>query len=83
MQSTEKFIRARDFLIANRENYAVAYGEFRWPVLEQFNWALDYFDVYARDKQRPALWVVNDGGGESRLTFAKLSERSNRVANFL
>lgn len=83
MHAGEKFVQARDFLIANRENYTAAYEGFQWPALEQFNWALDYFDVYAQDNQRPALWVVNDGGGESRLTFAELSERSNRVANFL
>ena len=83
MHPAEKFIQARDLLLANRENYAAAYEGFQWPVLKQFNWALDYFDVYAQNNQRPALWVVNDGGSESRLTFAELSERSNRAANFL
>jgi acetyl-CoA synthetase len=37
----------------------------------------------ARDNQRPALWVVSEDGSEQRLSFAELSERSNRVANFL
>ena len=50
MLASDEFIQARDFLIANRENYSVAYNEFRWPALEEFNWALDYFDVYARDR---------------------------------
>lgn len=83
MHAGEKFVQARDFLIANRENYSAAYEGFQWPMLEQFNWALDYFDVYARNNGRLALWVVNEGGDESHLTFAELSERSNRVANFL
>ena len=83
MNATDTFIQARDFLLANREDYAAAYAGFQWPVLEQFNWALDYFDVYACNNHRPALWVVQDGGAETQLTFAALRERSNRVANFL
>lgn len=83
MNSTDAFIRARDLLIANREDHAAAYERFQWPAIAQFNWALDYFDVYAKSNDRPALWVVDDGGAESRLTFAQMSERSNRVANFL
>ncbi len=56
---------------------------FRWPALERFNWALDYFDVYARGNDRVALWVVDDEGGETKLSFSQLAERSNRVANYL
>ena len=83
MNATESFLQARDFLIANRENYAAAYAGFRWPQLSSFNWALDYFDVVARDNARTALWVVNEDGTEARATFAEMSARSNRVANFL
>ncbi len=83
MTPTRAFVEARDVLIANREDYARAYAEFRWPALDQFNWALDYFDVQAKDNDRLALWLVDEGGAEARLTFAQLSERSNRVANFL
>jgi acetyl-CoA synthetase len=32
---------------------------------------------------RTALWIVEEGGGEVRLSFAELAERSNRVANHL
>jgi acetyl-CoA synthetase len=42
------FLAARDFLIRHREDYATAYRDFRWPQLERFNWALDYFDPMAR-----------------------------------
>src|SRR5919106_5411624 len=52
-----------------------------WEIF--LRWALDYFDVYACNNHRPALWVVQDGGAETQLTFAALRERSNRVANFL
>ena len=38
---------------------------------------------HARGNDRPALWVVGEDGSEQRLSFAELSERSNRVANFL
>ena len=77
------FIAARDFLLRHREDYATAYRDFRWPLLERFNWALDYFDVMAADNARPALWLVDEDGAESRLSFAELSARSNRVANAL
>ena len=81
MDAGRAFLEARDFLIAHRDDYAAAYAGFRWPELEEFNWALDYFDVYARGNDRPALWVVDDEGGETKLSFAQLAERSNRVAN--
>jgi acetyl-CoA synthetase len=76
------FVEARDFLLAHRESYETAYAGFRWPVLTEFNWALDYFDRIAVDNSRPALWIVDDRG-ETRLSFAELAARSNRVANFL
>jgi acetyl-CoA synthetase len=75
------FLAARDFLIRHREDYDTAYRDFQWPKLDRFNWALDYFDVMARGNEREALWLVDDGAGETKLSFAQLSERSNRVAN--
>jgi len=81
--SADAFLAARDFLFRCREDYETAYRDFRWPVLDRFNWALDYFDPMARGNTRPGLWIVNEGGGETRLSFAELSERSNRVANYL
>jgi acetyl-CoA synthetase len=77
------FLAARDFLLQHREDYATAARQFRWPRLDRFNWALDYFDAMARDNHRPALWLVDEGGGEARLSFAELSARTNRVANHL
>jgi acetyl-CoA synthetase len=72
---------ARDFLLAHRDDYDTAYREFRWPALDRFNWALDWFDGLAGD--RPALWIVEPDGSETRRTFAELSARSNQVANWL
>ncbi len=77
------FIAARDFLLRHREDYVTAYRDFKWPKLKHFNWALDYFDVMARDNAHPALWLVDDEGGEIKLSFASLSERSNQIANML
>ena len=79
----DAFRQAREFLLAHREAYAEAYRDFRWPRLERFNWALDWFDAYARGNQRTALHIVEDDGQERRLTFAELAERSDRTANWL
>jgi acetyl-CoA synthetase len=81
--SAEALLKARDFLFAHRTDYDTAYKEFRWPVLDKFNWALDYFDRMAYGNDRPALWIVNEGGGEAKISFAEMAERSSRVANYL
>jgi acetyl-CoA synthetase len=80
MSSTETFRRARDFLVTHREDYETAYREFRWPALDRFNWALDWFDVIADGNPRTALHIVEEYGAEVRLSYAELAERSNRVA---
>ncbi|MFT3757390.1 AMP-binding protein [Thauera sp.] len=78
-----EFIAARDFLLQHRSDYATAYAGFKWPKLTEFNWALDHFDVLARGNDDPALWIIEEDGRESKLSFAQLSARSNRVANWL
>jgi acetyl-CoA synthetase len=83
MLATDAFLHARNFLLARRDDYDAAYRGFHWPQLDRFNWALDYFDVYARGNDRPGLWIVDEDAGETRLSFAALSERSSRIANFL
>lgn len=77
------FLAARDFLLAHRRDYETAVRDFRWPQLDEFNWALDYFDAMATGNQAPALWIVEEDGSEQRYSFAELAERSNRVANHL
>ncbi|UUU25908.1 AMP-binding protein [Streptomyces sp. DSM 40750] len=81
--ATDEFRAARDFLLAHREDYATAYKGFTWPRPEYFNWALDWFDVIAHGNDRTALHIVEDDGTETRLTFAEMSERSSRAANWL
>jgi len=78
-----EFLRARDFLLANRSNYAEAYENFRWPKSERFNWAFDYFDVMAAGNREPALIIDTEGQAHQSFSFADMSERSNQVANFL
>jgi acetyl-CoA synthetase len=79
------FRAARDFLLANRSDYENACAGFRWPALDHFNWALDWFDGIGRGERRhqTALWVVGEDGTEAKLSFADLSERSSRIANYL
>jgi len=80
----EAFKAARDFLFAHRTDYKTAHTEFRWPQLTHFNYALDWFDAeLARgaSASQPALKIVGDGA--ATVTFAELSERSNRIANGL
>ncbi len=83
MTSTEPFLKARDFLLAHREDYDTAYRDFRWPALDRFNWALDFFDIQAEGNDTPALWVVDENGSEIKVSYHELSAQSNQVANFL
>lgn len=81
------FQDARAFLLKHRTDYDAAVKGFRWPDPVPFNWALDWFDAeLARNedsRDRAALWIVDAGHKETRLSFAALSARSNQVANFL
>ena len=81
--ATAAFLQARDFLLAHREDYATAARDFHWPRLDHFNWALDYFDVIARDNPRPALIVADESGTADSRTFEAMRRRSDQVANFL
>ena len=80
---TAKFLQARDFLLAHREDYAEASAQFGWPELDEFNWALDWFDVIAEGNDSPALWIVEEDGREQRFSFAEMADRSTRVAAWL
>jgi acetyl-CoA synthetase len=82
-RSTDAFLAARDFLLEYRLDYDRAYREFRWPVLDEFNFATDAFDPVARGNRRLALHLVADDGREVRVGYEELAERSMRVAAFL
>jgi acetyl-CoA synthetase len=81
--SADAFRSARDLLLRHRGEYEAAYRDFRWPQLDEFNWALDWFDAMAAGNDRPALWVLEEDGGEQKLSFAEVSERSSRAASWL
>jgi acetyl-CoA synthetase len=77
------FEEAREFLLAHADDYDTAYRDFRWPELDEFNWALDWFDRIGAEHDRTALWIVEADGSEQRWSFAELTRRSNQVANWL
>ena len=83
MTAVTEFLAARDFLLQHRSDYTTAYAGFKWPKLKEFNWALDYFDTLAKGNDNPALWIIEEDGSEAKLSFAEMSARSNRVANWL
>ena len=59
--SPAAFRAARDLLLRHRDDYETARREFSWPALDEFNWALDWFDVIAAEHpDRLALRIVAD-----------------------
>ncbi|MFC7329988.1 AMP-binding protein [Marinactinospora rubrisoli] len=82
--ATETFRAARDLLLRHRTDPEAARQAFTWPRPDPFNWAQDHFDVAAgQHPDRCALWVIDDDGTETRLSYAELSRRSRQVANWL
>ena len=79
---TAAFRAARDLLLAHRTDYATARAEFSWPELDEFNWALDWFDVIAAEHpQRTALRVVWDNGTDESVSYGEMATRSSQVAD--
>src|SRR5215471_4554101 len=83
MTPTEAFERARDALLRNRDNLERARAEFNWPAVEEFNWAWDWFEVFARGNEKPALVLVSETQGVAKSSFAMLAERSTRLGRWL
>jgi acetyl-CoA synthetase len=82
--ATTTFRQARDYLLAHREDYDTAYREFRWPEFGTFNYATDWFDVLAGEHpDKTALWVVEEDGSDTKLTFSEISLASQRLAGYL
>jgi len=82
--ATAAFRTARDLLLDHREDYATAREAFSWPGLDEFNWALDWFDVIAAEHgDRTALRVVGDDGSDEQVSYAEMAARSNQVASWL
>ena len=82
-RSAESFRAARDLLFERRDQWEAASQAFHWPELDEFNWALDWFDPLARRVDRTALWIVEEDGTEARSSFADMSARSSQLANWL
>jgi acetyl-CoA synthetase len=83
MTPTEAFERARDALLRNRDDLERARAEFKWSAVEEFNWAWDWFEVFARGNEKTALVVVSETHGVARSSFAMLAERSTRLGCWL
>src|SRR5579883_456746 len=81
--SFKEFKAARDFLLAHGGDYETAYRDFRWPVLTEFNWALDWFDgeLATTGPDRLALRILGDKIED--FTFGELAAASSRLANGL
>ncbi|HYB17125.1 MAG TPA: AMP-binding protein, partial [Streptosporangiaceae bacterium] len=83
VSSTDMFRAARDLLLRHREGYDSARREFAWPEFDEFNWALDWFDVIAAEHpDRTGLRIVAEDEDTS-LSYAELAARSGQVANWL
>ena len=71
---TTAFRAARDLLLRYRDHYDAARREFTWPELDEFNWALDWFDVIAAEHpDRIGLRIVAEDEDTS-LTYADLAD---------
>ncbi len=84
--AAQRFRAARDLLVERQTDYDAARRDFTWPDLDEFNWALEHFDAIGADPasaDRPALWIVEQDGTEGKYSFAEMTRRSNRVANWL
>lgn len=86
--STENFKEARDFLLANRQDYTAAKAGFVWPEALAFNWALDWFDAELasnpQSRDQTALWIIDSAKDKQvKLSFYELGKRSSQVANYL
>ncbi len=82
--ATDVYRAARDQLLALRGDHAKAVAEFRWPEFDgPFNWAVDWFDAYARGNDGIALHIVEEDGRTGRYSFDTMVRRSDQVASWL
>lgn len=79
-----RFKQARDTLQSAHGDYDTALAKFEWPTFEgKFNWAIDWFDAFARGNDGTALWIVEEDGSEAKYSFDDMSRRSDQVARWL
>ena len=73
-----RYRAARDFLLAHRTDYAAAVAGFRWPQLERFNWALDWFDADGARQRRAGAVDRRATTAREQRYVRELAARSNR-----
>ncbi|MFD3448656.1 AMP-binding protein [Microbacteriaceae bacterium 4G12] len=84
MNPTGTLRAARDTLLQHRTDAAAATEAFRWPdVGPHFNWAVDWFDEIAIGNEKTALWIVEEDGTETTVSFDRMRWRSDEVAAWL
>ncbi|MBM7365552.1 AMP-binding protein [Gordonia hydrophobica] len=82
--NTDRYRASRDTMIDLIGDYDRAVAEFQWPeITGSFNWAIDWFDAFARGNQRRALWITEEDGSEVTVTFDEMAANSDRVATWL
>ncbi|MEU5252006.1 AMP-binding protein [Streptomyces longwoodensis] len=77
------FRRGRDLLLDLRADHEAARRAFTWPRMTHFNWALEWFDVIARDNRRTALELIGPDGRDQRISYQDLATRSDQLAHWL
>src|SRR5690348_9042673 len=81
----DTLLEARDHLLRLRTDQQ-ALADWTPPRREHLNWALDWFDVVAGrpgTADRTALWVVDEDGTHTKVSYAQMSLRSGQVAAWL
>ncbi|WP_243228503.1 AMP-binding protein [Microbacterium sp. CIAB417] len=74
----------RDLLFDHATDYEGARAGFRWPRLDEFNFALEWFDVVAGEHpERAAVQIVSADLSVRTWSYGELSRRSDQVANWL
>lgn len=73
----DKFLKQSEF-----SSYEDMVKNFKLDIPEHFNFAYDIVDAWAeKDPDRLALYWTNPEGYEKKITFAKMKEYSDRLAN--
>ena len=83
--ATDAVRAARDFLLHHPHDYDTVVRDFAWPRLEEFNFALEWFDVVAGEHpDRAAVTIVEEATGETHSwSYGELARRSDQVASWL
>ena len=82
--STQDYRRARDHLLALSGHDARSSSEFSWPAVgDRWNWAVDWFDSYARGNERTALLIVEEDDTSVERSFDQMVARSDQMAAWL